>query len=168
MSHAAVHDGQGSTGGSLVEQGTELVSEQARAARETAGQKVGQQVESGSKQFGEQLLDVVQALSRTSHGLRAEGKDQPASVLEGISTRAEGLGTYLIQTSPERMLHDFEHFGRRKPWLAIAGGIALGVAASRFLKASSSRRFDDLRAQGYSSSGPYPIPPATPHAPELG
>jgi hypothetical protein len=35
-----------------------------------------------------------------------------------------------------------EDFGRRQPWAVIAGGLALGFAASRFLKASSSRRYE--------------------------
>ena len=33
----------------------------------------------------------------------------------------------------------------------MSGGLVLGIAASRLLKASSSRRFKELRAQGYSS-----------------
>ena len=40
-------------------------------------------------------------------------------------------------------------FGRRQPWAVIAGGLALGFAASRFLKASSSRRYES----GYQSYG---------------
>jgi ElaB/YqjD/DUF883 family membrane-anchored ribosome-binding protein len=180
MTEQAVQDGREAKADSLVEQGKELVQEQTRAARGVAGQKIGERVESGSKHVGDQLLDIVQGLTRTSDSLRAEGKDQPAAVLEGITTRAQSVGNYLTQTRPERMLHDFEHFGRRKPWIAIAAGVAVGLASSRFLKASSSRRFEDLRTQGYSSRGPwsptprggaggsYAMPPAVPSNPERG
>ena len=153
MTEEAVQGGREAD--SLVEQGKELVQEQTRVARGVAGQKIGERVESGSKQVGDQLLEIVQGLTHTSQSLRAEGKEQPAAVLEGIATRAQNVGNYLTQTSPERMLHDFEHFGRRKPWIAIAAGVAVGLASSRFLKASSSRRFEDLRTQGYSSRGPW-------------
>jgi ElaB/YqjD/DUF883 family membrane-anchored ribosome-binding protein len=180
MTEQAVQDGREAEADSLVEQGKELVQEQTRAARGVASQKIGQRVESGSKHVGDQLLEIVQGLTHTSKSLRAEGKEQPAAVLEGITSRAQSVGNYLTQTNPERMLHDFEHFGRRKPWIAIAAGVAVGLATSRFLKASSSRRFEDLRAQGYSSrgswsaahrgvaAGSYAMPPAVPSNPELG
>jgi hypothetical protein len=45
----------------------------------------------------------------------------------------------------------------------IAGGLALGLVASRFLKASSSSRYEQRR-QGYSAQLPertYDTPPAT-------
>jgi ElaB/YqjD/DUF883 family membrane-anchored ribosome-binding protein len=161
MSQTAVQDGQETAPGSVVEQGKELVQDQARAARGTAGEKVGQQVETGAKQLGGQVLEVAHGFSRTSHGLRSEGKDQPAAVLEGITSRAETVGNYLTQTNSQSMLRDFEHFGRQRPWVAIAGGVALGFVASRFLKASSSRRFEDLRAQGYNSSGQRRVAPAS-------
>jgi hypothetical protein len=180
MTEQAVQDGREAEAGSVVEQGKEFVQEQTHAARGVASQKIGERVESGSKHVGHQLLDIAQGLTRTSHSLRAEGKDQPAAVLEGITTRAQSVGNYLTQSSPERMLHDFEHFGRRKPWVAIAAGVAVGLASSRFLKASSGRRFEDLRTQGYSSQGrwsprprgeagrSYAMPPTMPSTPELG
>jgi ElaB/YqjD/DUF883 family membrane-anchored ribosome-binding protein len=180
MSEAVVSDGGQAGGGSTVDEGKALVQEQAQAARDAAGERVGQQVEAGAAQLGEQVLEVVKGFTRTSHSLRAEGKDQPAAVLEGISKRAESFGNYLTQRSPGRMLNDFEHFGRRRPWIAIAGGVAVGLAASRFLKASGSRRFEELRAQGYSSrsaqwsppqgerSGTHAVSPVIPHGPELG
>jgi hypothetical protein len=40
------------------------------------------------------------------------------------------------------MLRDLESFGRRKPWGMIGLGMGVGIAASRVLKASSSRRFE--------------------------
>jgi len=39
------------------------------------------------------------------------------------------------------VLRQAEDFGRRKPAAVIAGGVVLGFAAARFLKASSSRRY---------------------------
>jgi hypothetical protein len=112
---------------------------------------VSQQVEQRSSQAARQLADVAEAFRRTGRGLHSEGNDGSARLVESISNRAEHLSRYLGQTSSDRLLQDVEHFGRRKPWLVIAGGMALGIASSRLLKASSKRRFDDLRARGYTS-----------------
>jgi hypothetical protein len=40
------------------------------------------------------------------------------------------------------MLNDLERFARQQPWLATSGGLVLGFFASRFLKASSARRYE--------------------------
>jgi len=153
-------EGGSPEGGSMVQQAQAAVQERAREARSSVGQAVGKQVDNGAQQLGGQLLEVAQAFTRTKDGLRAEGKDRPATALETVGDRAERLGRYLTETSPEHKLHDFEHFGRRNPWVVIAGGAALGFLASRFLKASSGRRFDGLVAQGYSSRDVAWAPPA--------
>ena len=73
--------------------------------------------------------------------LREQGKDQPAKLAEQAADRAERLGSYLKESDADRILGDVEDFGRRRPWAVIAGGVALGLVASRFLKASSSDRY---------------------------
>jgi hypothetical protein len=62
-------------------------------------------------------------------------------VAEQVADRAESFGSYLRDADGERLLRDVEDVARRQPWLIAAGGLALGFAASRFLKASSSRRY---------------------------
>ena len=59
------------------------------------------------------------------------------------------MGDYLKDASGDRILRDVEDFARRQPMLVTAAGLALGFAASRFLKASSSRRYQS----GYQNSG---------------
>ena len=104
--------------------------------------------------------------------LREQGKDQPAKLAEQAADRAERLGTYLKQADGEAILRDVEDFGRKQPWAVMVGGLAAGFLASRFLKASSSRR----AATGYqaspnpaSANGTTPpvgtVPPAVPVPP---
>jgi hypothetical protein len=57
----------------------------------------------------------------------------------------QSLGSYLERSDGDTILRDVEDFGRRQPWAVIAGGVVLGFAASRFLKASSSRRYEQPR-----------------------
>jgi hypothetical protein len=78
---------------------------------------------------------------KVAEQLRGQGKDTPARVAEQVADRAESFGSYLRDADGERLLGDAEAVARRQPWLVAAGGLALGFAASRFLKASSSRRY---------------------------
>ena len=65
---------------------------------------------------------------------------QPQAV-DRLAGYAEQAGSYLRDTEADSMLSDAEDFGRRKPAAVAAGALALGLVASRFLKASSSRRY---------------------------
>ena len=102
-------------------------------------------------------LDGVRTSAASARSFASQGKDQPAKLAEQAAERAESLGDYLQRTDGDTILRDLEDFGRRQPWAVIAGGLALGFAASRFLKASSSRRYE----QAPSSNGtPQPRRPA--------
>jgi hypothetical protein len=81
--------------------------------------------------------------------LRSQGKDTPANLAEQVANQADRVGDYLKGASGDRILRDVEDFARRQPMLVAAAGLALGFAASRFLKASSSRRYES----GYGDSG---------------
>jgi hypothetical protein len=125
------------------------------AAKEQAQQAAGQakgalrsQVEQRSTQAGEQIGGVASDVRSVGDQLREQGKDRPAKLADQAADRAEQLGSYLRDNDADRILGDVEDFGRRQPWAIIAGGVALGFAASRFLKASSSRRYEQRDSQG--------------------
>jgi len=73
--------------------------------------------------------------------LRRQGKDTPARLVEQAAGQADRMADYLKGASGERLLRDVEDLARGKPWAVAAGGLVLGFAASRLLKASSSRRY---------------------------
>jgi hypothetical protein len=73
--------------------------------------------------------------------LRQQGKTGPAKIADQAAERAERAGNWLAETDADQILNEIENFGRRNPWAVVAGGLALGMAASRFLKASSSDRY---------------------------
>ena len=87
--------------------------------------------------------------------LRGQGKDTPAQVAEQLADRAESFGTYLRDAGGERLLRDVEGFARRQPMLVAAGALALGFAASRFLKASSGRRYQTGPVRAYTGPSGY-------------
>jgi hypothetical protein len=164
-------DGVGDS--SIATQAQEKVQEGAKQASRTASRYVGEQVETRGKQAAEELRTLAGALRRSSHSLHAEGKSSTANGIESVVDRLESVGRYLDETGGEKMLHDLEAFGRRKPWGMIGAGLGLGVFASRFLKASSSRRFEASQqrpVQAYgagqttmrTASGPWAPPTAQP------
>ena len=87
--------------------------------------------------------------------LRDQGKEQPAKLAEQAADGAERVGGYLKESDGERILGDVEDFGRRQPWAVISGGVAPGLVAARFLKASARRRY-----QRRPSGQPPGAPPA--------
>lgn len=138
----------------------EAVQEAAGQAQEKAGQaadqartKVREQVDQRSTQFGEQINAGVGDARSVADELRKQGKDRPARMAEQAADRAERVGNWMTEADGDRILSDVEDFGRRNPWAAALGGLALGFAASRLLKASSSRRYQSSYGNGSYGSG---------------
>jgi hypothetical protein len=121
---------------------TEQAKEKAQQGAQQAKRTVRDQVDQRSTEAGERVGSTAQDIRSVSEELRRQGKDQPAKLAEQAAQRAESLGDYLKRTDGDTILRDVEDFGRQRPWAVIAGGVALGFAASRFLKASSSRRYE--------------------------
>mgnify|MGYP001275686842 CR=1 FL=1 len=119
---------------------TEQAKEKVQEAKGQAAGRVRQQVDQRSTLAGEQVNSTASDIRSVADQLREQGKDQPAKLAEQAAERAERLGDYLQRADGDTILGDLEDFGRRQPWAVIAGGVALGFAASRFLKASSTRR----------------------------
>jgi hypothetical protein len=78
--------------------------------------------------------------------LRSQGKDKPAELTDKAAERVAELGDYLKRSDGDAILRDVERFGRERPWAVMAGGLVLGITASRFLKASSSRRYQEFES----------------------
>jgi hypothetical protein len=163
-------------GGSTTEQVKDQVREQAQAAQERARGAAGQtrsrlrdQVDQRSTQAGERLAGTAADVRSVAEELRRQDKDTPARLAEQAAGQTDRVADYLKGASGERLLRDVEDFARRRPWAVAAGGLALGFAASRFLKASSSRRYQAAQTSypTYEEAevGPYPVAePAAPAA----
>jgi hypothetical protein len=122
--------------------------EKAQEAKQQVGGRVREQVDQRATQVGEQVASTASDLRSVGEQLRSDGKDQPAKLAEQAAERTERLGSYLRDSDADTILGDVEDFARRQPWAVVAGGLALGFAASRFLKASSSERYQQSRQRG--------------------
>ena len=115
--------------------------EKAQEAGQKASDRARSEVDRRSTEAGEQVASTAGDLRSVGEKLREEGKDGPAKLADQAADRTERLGSYLRDSDADRILGDVEDFARRQPWAVVAGGLALGFAASRFLKASSSERY---------------------------
>jgi hypothetical protein len=150
MSELARRADQESVGQSTAQQAQQKVQEKAVEVRGQVSDRFREQVDMRSTQVGEQLASMADAMWRTGGSLRDEGNDAPARVTDTVAERAERLGGYLRDSDADAILRDVENLARRQPWLFAAGGLALGLLASRFLKASSAGRY---RSENGSMSG---------------
>lgn len=130
--------GESSTTGQAKEKAQEAVGQ----AKQKAGSQLRSQVDQRSTDAGHRVGGLASDVRAVGDSLREQGKDQPAKLAEQAANRAERLGSYLEESDADRILGDIEDFGRRQPWAVIAGGVALGLVASRFLKASSIDRYE--------------------------
>ena len=137
--------------GQAQEKAKEVASQAQDKAKEAAGQargRVRDQVDERSTQLGERVKSNASDARTVVDELRKQGKDAPARYVEQAADRADRIGGYLEQSDGERILSDVEDFGRRNPWAVAAGGLLLGFAASRMLKASSGDRYRSNLANG--------------------
>jgi hypothetical protein len=140
-------DPQQETNGSTTEQAKQKAQETAQKAAGQAQSRLRQQVDQRSTQAGEQVGTTASDVRSVAQQLREQGKDKPAQLAEQAADRVERLGDYLKNSDGDRILSDVEGFGRRQPWAVMFGGLAAGFLASRFLKASSTRRYEERSSQ---------------------
>jgi hypothetical protein len=153
----------GPTDGSAAEKTQEKAQEVVGQAQEKAGEaaqkaqeSIRQQVDDRSTQAGERVGSTAEDLRSVGEELRKQGKDGPAKLADQAAEQAGKVGSYLQEKNSDELLHDLEDFGRRRPWAVLAGGLVLGVAGARFLKASSRDRYHQ---RGVTDRGSRPTPP---------
>ncbi len=135
-----------------VREKAQVAQDRARGAMGQARGRISEQVDQRSTQAGERIAGTASDVRSIAEDLRNQGKDAPATLAEQVASQADRVGDYLKGASGDRILRDVEDFARRQPMLVTAAGLALGFAASRFLKASSSRRYQSS-LQGYGDYG---------------
>jgi hypothetical protein len=122
----------------------EAAQEQVTQVADAGRGAVRRQVDQRSTQVGEHATGVAQTLRETAFQLRSSGDAQKAryaQVAEQAADRLERAGQYLSDADADELLGRAEDAARRQPWLFAAAGLLTGVAAARFLKASSRERY---------------------------
>jgi ElaB/YqjD/DUF883 family membrane-anchored ribosome-binding protein len=126
----------------------EVAGQAQEKAQQAAGQARSQlrsQIDDRSTKAGQQVSGHASDLRSVGDSLREQGKEQPAKLADQAADRLERAGSWLTNSDGDRIIHDVEDFARRNPWAVMAGGLAIGFAASRMLKASSTERYQSSR-----------------------
>jgi ElaB/YqjD/DUF883 family membrane-anchored ribosome-binding protein len=147
----------------LVGQATSQVQDAAATAQEKAVElkeqgrsQLSETLDERTNQAGAAVRQLAEALRQSGEQLRSrEEGQQIAGMAEGAAGRVERLGDYLSNARGDDVLRDVEDFARQRPWLVAGMGLIVGLAASRFLKASSERRFEASGLESGYSRYPY-------------
>ncbi len=134
------------------QQAQQAAQEQVQEKAEEARGKIRDQVDTRSTEIGEQVSGTSEAIREAATQLRQKGQDGPARATEQAAEKMEQAGRWLTESDADRILNDVEDFARRQPWAVVAGGLFVGFAASRLLKASSTERYQSSFGNGYGRS----------------
>jgi ElaB/YqjD/DUF883 family membrane-anchored ribosome-binding protein len=142
---AAQQQGLADQASAKVQDAAGIAQEKASELREQGSARLRDQFERRSSEAGSQVRSLAEALRRSGNDLSNDGNAQAAQLTGQAADRIERLGTYLEQKSGDELMRDVEGFARRRPWMLAGLGVLVGVAAARFMKASSEQRYGDYR-----------------------
>jgi hypothetical protein len=148
MSKATVREGQEGLAGQASEKVQDAASatqEKASELREQGSARLRDQFDQRSNQAGSQARSLAEALRRSGNDLNGEGNGNVPQLTGQAAERIDRLGSYLEQKSGDELMRDIEAIARRRPWMLAGLGMLAGVAAARFMKASSEQRYGDYR-----------------------
>jgi ElaB/YqjD/DUF883 family membrane-anchored ribosome-binding protein len=133
------------------------VQDKAVDLKEQGRSKLGESLDERTTDVGGQARQAAQVLRQSGSQLtQANGTSpQVAHLTELAADQVERFGGYLERASGDQLLRDAEEFARRRPWVVAGFGLVAGLAASRFLKASSERRYGVSYPTGPSSRFSY-------------
>jgi hypothetical protein len=145
------------TGEQVKDKAAEVAGQAQEKAQQAAGQvreQVRTQIDQRSTDAGRKVSEQGGDLRVVGDQLREQGKDGPAKLADRAAHHVERAGSWLTESDADRILRDVEDAARGNPWAVVAGGVALGFAASRLLKASSSDRYQARGAQPGGATTP--------------
>ena len=130
------------TGQELASGVKEQAQEKTEQLKRQATDRLREQLNDQSDRLGDRLDPFPEAFRRAGAYLDSQGNAQGANVVGHAAERAEQLASYLHEADGDRIIGDLEGFARRRPWVVGAVATTAGFVASRFLIASSQRRYD--------------------------
>jgi ElaB/YqjD/DUF883 family membrane-anchored ribosome-binding protein len=128
-----------------VQDAASAAQEKASELRDQGSARLRDQIDRRSTDAGTQARSIAEALRHSGSELETQGKGGAAQFTRQAADRIDGIGSYLEQKSGDEVMRDFESFARRRPWMLAGLGMLAGIAAARFVKASSDERYSDYR-----------------------
>jgi hypothetical protein len=121
------------------EKGKEQLSEQTEYARQRVIKRGSEFVRTQKSNAAEEMNILGAAVREAGNKLKEEGQQNVASYAEAAADELERFGEYLRDRDVTRLRHDAAHFARQRPGVFFGGMFLVGLAASRFFKASDDK-----------------------------
>lgn len=164
-STSSMSGSSGMTDGGSGDHLKDATSRVASKVSDTIGQEVDTRTSAGFDRAGSMLDHVADAMDQAGDKLRPE-EAPVADVAKAAAGQLRGAADYLRNTDMESLLSNAEDFARRQPAIFLGGALAIGLMASRFLKASpvhdqgsryatGGSRFSAGMSSGYRAYGGY-------------
>lgn len=138
------------------------IKDVAKDAASSAKEQVRTKLEEGKRHATEVASSTTSALEKVATDLSAEGQETLAQAAAAMSEKLTGLARYVETRSVDDLMRDAQRLAQRNPGLLLAGGVALGLALSRFFKASQERDVagagaapDWTPAENRAATGPF-------------
>jgi hypothetical protein len=113
-----------------------------------------QKIESSKRSAADQIDEVARALNRAGEQLN-ESQPTIANYAGQMASNVSRLATRLRDGSIDDLVKDTRELAKRNPGMFLAGGVALGFALSRFLKASGEQTSSTDYSDDYTSGDDY-------------
>ncbi len=124
--------------------GRERMREAADEVAGVAKQRMHSALEHGKQSAAAAAGQAKAALDRAADTLAEDGEETLAGAVAAIARQFSSLADYVGGHSIDDLMRDARRLANRHPASLLVGGIALGVALSRYFKASEPREEESL------------------------
>lgn len=110
-----------------------------KATVEDAREGAEKRVDRWTETMGERVEHFAGALRAASDSLSSQGEKALAGIADDAAEQVTRVGGYLETEDSSAMMADLLDMGRRNPGAFLGSALAVGLAAGRFLRASSPK-----------------------------
>jgi hypothetical protein len=118
-------------------------------------------LDSGKQTAADQTEKLANAVERAAQELGGGEQQSLADYAGQLASSMRSLAENLRGRSIDELLRETQQLARKNPTLFFVGSVAVGVAVSRFLKASSERGTIDKQDRDYDTTAHPGVQPVT-------
>ena len=137
------------------------VKSEAAAVAQDVRRQGQEQFEARKQTAADQTEKLAGAVERISEELKDQDQESLADYAGQLAGGMRNFAESLRQRNLDELVRDTQQLARDNPTLFLMGSVAVGIALSRFLKASSQRsgasRHDESEFYGSSQSAVQPV-----------
>jgi ElaB/YqjD/DUF883 family membrane-anchored ribosome-binding protein len=142
---------QAAMGGGMAQEGDRL-QQAATGLADQASRTAEAQASNMMTKAGETLDQVARAIRDAGQGLREE-RPEIAGMADTTAQRIQDASTYLREHEAREVMGSVQEYARRQPAVVIAGGLALGLLAGRFLRSGTQPQMGASGTRSNTMSG---------------